>query len=182
MNAEELKIDPKFLNELIVHASNQLRLVFGMYHGVTNLEYPGVFTWGRHTVTSEELQLSETEEELAFSSLEHSAIYLAMAQIHTTLETIFDDPFHIENQIASDAFQISRLTRNAFAHNPFAPIWEVREVWRKKYDVPEIIRIDATNLDGKPVKSEHYGGPLSVFRLLEFVSSLIDKKLTQQNV
>ena len=159
----------------------QLKLSFGLRVSDLQISYPD-FAWGQHTANSKELILTNDEQEEAFAILEHSAIYLAVTQILTTLEIIFvkdnfyDDTYTFESDVVPQAYQIARLIRNAFAHDPFAPIWEFKPKWANKiYEVPGIIRLDTTGLNGLPVRQKHYGGPLAVLRFTEYTSRFVSE-------
>jgi hypothetical protein len=127
------------------------------------------FTWGRQRLEAPELELSPREEQLAASLLEHSAIYLMMQQLDKEL-----DHKHGGGRFKPTAGDlrpvawIARLLRNAFAHDPMFPVWLIeRSVRNTLLEVPGTIRIDTTDLGGKPVRPRHYGGPIAVLRLLQ---------------
>jgi hypothetical protein len=75
-----------------------------------------------------------------------------------------------------------RQLRNAFAHNPYRPKWEIRDktFWKCypiELDDGSQFTFDATNLDGDGVKPEQVGG-------LEFWTKLMQhcEGLAQQEV
>lgn len=70
---------------------------------------------------------------------------------------------------------IGRLVRNAFAHNPLAPLWKLdRECRGKVYEVPRVIKLDCRLLKtGEPVRRMDYGGPLALLRLSIFVRGVL---------
>ena len=71
---------------------------------------------------------------------------------------------------------IARLIRNAFAHNPFDPVWIIQaECKNKQYEVPGTISLDTSSIDGKRLLRIHYGGPLAILKLSEFVLREFDK-------
>ncbi|NET40181.1 MAG: hypothetical protein F6K19_50980, partial [Cyanothece sp. SIO1E1] len=120
------------------------------------------------------------QEELAFAALEHCGTYLSAVQVHTALEAIHPNPFNIPEKEIADAFQIARLIRNAFAHNPFNPVWEIRNKWKNTvFNVPDIITLDTSDLDGKIVKRKHYGGPISILRFIEYARSIVQLRAEQ---
>jgi hypothetical protein len=74
------------------------------------------------------------------------------------------------------ASQIVRLIRNAFAHNPFAPVWRIpRECENQTYNVNNTIALKTSGLNGKPLERLNYGGPLALLCLLEFIKQLAQK-------
>jgi len=162
------------MRELLQNALLHLKLVFGLRATRPEVSYLKTFSFGRHIAYQDELSLTPQQEEHAFAALEHCSTYLAVVQIHTVLEAIHVDPFHISEPDIGAAFQISRLTRNAFAHNPFAPVWEIRDAWRDTiFSVPDVISLDTSGLDGKPLRREHYGGPLAILRFIQYADSVV---------
>ncbi len=157
------------------------KLVFGLTATHPHVEYLDTFSFGAYVANRGELSLSAGEEEQAFAALEHCGTYLAAVQVHTALESVHPDPFHIPEPEIAAAFQIARLLRNAFAHNPFGPVWEIRDAWKKQaFDVPGVISLDTSGLDAQPVKRKHYGGPLAILRLLGYAESIVDLRSRQQ--
>jgi hypothetical protein len=68
------------------------------------------------------------------------------------------------------AYQIARMIRNAFAHAPFSPKWRTDKYCNDMvFEVPNIITLNTTGLNGTPFDWRHYGGPLALFRLCRFV-------------
>src|SRR5690349_2996864 len=110
--------DFEFLRILLQNASLHFKLVFGLRATRPEVSYLETFSFGRHIARHDELSLTPQQEEHAFAGLEHCATYLTVIQIHTVLESIHIDPFRISEPQIAAAFQISRLIRNAFAHNP----------------------------------------------------------------
>jgi hypothetical protein len=174
--------DFEFMHFLLKNAKLHLKLVFGLRTSQPKVHYLDVFSFGKHIATHKELSLTYQQEEHAFAALEHCTTYISVVQIHTVLEAIHPDPFHISDPDSAAAFQISRLIRNAFAHNPFAPVWEIRSAWKNKVlTVPNIISIDTSDLDKKPVRREHYGGPLSILRFIKYADSVVSLRTKQIN-
>jgi len=162
---------------LLQNAAIHFKLVFGLRATRPSVSYLETFSFGRHVAHHDELVLTPKQEEHAFSALEHCATYIAVVQIHTVLEAIHPDPFNIKEPAILAAFQISRLIRNAFAHNPFAPAWEIRAAWRSKvFIVPDIITLDTTGLDGQLLKRKHYGGPLCILRLINYADTVVQSR------
>jgi hypothetical protein len=162
------------IRALLRSASIHLRLVFGLTTTRPSVSYLDTFSFGHHTARNKELRLTQEQEDHAFAALEHCATYLAAVQIHTALKSVHGDPFHLPEEDIASAFQISRLLRNAFAHNPFNPIWEVRDAWKnQEFVVPGVITVNTTDLDGVPVGRKHYGGPIAILRLIEYADRVI---------
>lgn len=169
--------DYAFLSTLLANAKAHFKLVYGLTATKPSIQYLDEFAFGKHHLRGDALSLTKEEEVHAFAMLEHTGTYLAAIQVHTVLEALHQpDPFMIADAAIADAFQIARLIRNAFAHNPFAPHWEVKGKWRRVYDVPRVIHLDATNLDGSNVRREHYGGPLAILVFLEFAIGIVERR------
>ena len=170
----------------LYYASIHLKLAFGLRAtfgfpatrpGVSYLE---AFSWGHHVAEHDELVLTREQEEQAFAALGHCATYISVVQVHTALESVHDDPFQIPEADVASAFHISRLIRNAFAHNPFIPVWEVRDAWKnRRFVVPDVVTLDTGDLDGKPLRREHYGGPIAILRLIEFADRVVQSRAEQ---
>ena len=159
---------------LLQSAAVHFKLVLGLRASRPPVSYLETFSFGKHVAHHGELALTPDQEEHAFSALEHCATYIAVVQIHTVLEAVHPAPFQITEPAISAAFQISRLIRNAFAHNPFAPTWEIRHAWKNRvFNVPDVITLDTTGLDGQFLRRQHYGGPLSILRLITYADAVV---------
>lgn len=91
------------------------------------------------------------------------------------LQAIIPDRFRHPNPNIRCASWIARLIRNAFAHNPFAPVWKTyAECKNQTYNVNDVISLKTTGLNGKPVERLDYGGPLALLRLLDFVKQVAE--------
>lgn len=123
------------------------------------------FTWGRYRITRDELALSLEQEQTASSLFEHTASFLMMQQLDASLDRVFGHKrFHFGNADLSGASWIARLIRNAFAHDPLAPVWLIdRRVQGKVVHFRDIIHLDTTKLKGRLNRSQ-YGGPLALLR------------------
>ena len=107
-------------------------------------------------------KLNGEEEELAIGLLHHVATYLLANQIASCLQR--------SNTNIGDAYIISYLIRNAFAHDPFMPQWKIKDKDKNKlFCVSGIIKLDTNNLHGKGVVWHDFGSPLALLRLSEYV-------------
>lgn len=78
---------------------------------------------------------------------------------------------HANSEIAA-AYQVARLTRNAFSHHMLAPKWSIDSDCRGRvFEVKDVIEFDTSKLDGQPLQWEHYGGHLALWRLCQWVRS-----------
>lgn len=165
-------------DRLLKIAELQFRLASAVRLATTDnrqpLDLPLLWTHGRHTVEYNKIALTTEEADLAACYLHRSATYLMAVQIRETIkDTLPNAKEHPDSEIRS-AFQIARLIRNAFAHNPFNPIWSIDPDCRDcTFVVRDIIALDTTQLQGKQFDWRDYGGPLALLRLSQFVRSNI---------
>jgi hypothetical protein len=137
-------------------------------------ELPTVWSHGNHTVKGEEIELTYEECEIAASYLYKSAIFLMSNQIRNALIDLFPNPKNHTDENIRNSYQISRTIRNAFSHNPLYPIWSIdKDCSNKVYEVNSIIRFDTTNLNGKKFEWQHYGGPLAIYKLSNYVKKRV---------
>ena len=133
-------------------------------------KYLDSFTYYNHSATHDELYLEPAEEERAAAAFAHCAIYTMVVQLDTVLGCVFSDRFHHPDTDICSAAWISRLLRNAFAHNPLNPVWQIySECDNKMYKVKKIITLETKGINGVRVTRKHYGGPLSILKLSEFI-------------
>ena len=94
----------------------------------------------------------------------------AELQFKLALESAVPDRFKHLNDDFRNAAWIARLIRNAFAHAPFNPSWQFYPECRNRvFEVRDTIRLDTAGIEGAFVERRHYGGPLAVLRLSQFV-------------
>jgi len=140
------------------------------------LPYPKTWSWGRHSVTDKDIKLSRDEARDGAMYVAHSALYIMVIQIDTALEKCFGgDRFSHPDKDIKSASCIARLIRNAFAHDPFHPVWLVPSRMKKQiFRLDKIdVELNVNDLEGKNVKRSHYGGPLALLQLSRFVRELI---------
>ncbi len=134
--------------------------------------YYDKFIWGGHIATKKELKLSKQNEQRAVALLHHIAIYLLATQIDTILEGTYRNRFKHRNRNIRSASWVARLIRNSFTHNPFSPRWLIDRNAEDSISVKNIIKFDTKNLSGKFVEWSHFGGPIALLRLSEFIKNL----------
>jgi hypothetical protein len=138
------------------------------------LRVPDIFTFGRHTITSEELALTPDDAEVAASILEHTLTYTLALQIGQAMKDVLRKPREHADTSVRAAFEIARLVRNAYAHQPFHPHWAIDvPCTNKTFIVPGITQLSTAGLSGQPLRWQHYGGMLSMFRLSQYVRSIL---------
>lgn len=134
------------------------------------LDLPLQWSHGRHLVTYSEIAIDPEEADFAAWNLQRSATFLMASQCLEAIRGVVPNPKSHSDRTIVSAYQISRLIRNAFAHCPFAPIWRIDPDCRSsRFEVPDVMQLDCDGLDGKPFDWHHYGGPLALLRLSQFV-------------
>jgi hypothetical protein len=164
--------------ELLKKAELQFRLMIAVRTASTlgklPLQVPVLLVFGKQSVTSADLGLTRDEADEGAAALEHTTTYTLALQIHQAMKDVLGEPREHEGQEVQNAFEIARLIRNAYAHQPFSPRWLIDSYCRDRtFEVSGIARIDTKTLAGHPVRWEDYGGMLALLRLSRFVRSVI---------
>lgn len=125
------------------------------------------FSWGGQALNRGELALSRKREQLAASVFEHCALNILMQQLDTELTHKHGRRrLTTPDRALRAASWIARHVRNAFAHDPLVPVWQVdRSVRDEVFEWSGIARLDTRGLSGKIVQRRDYGGPIAVLRL-----------------
>jgi hypothetical protein len=140
-----------------------------------HLNYVEAFDDVAHTLTREEMSLTPEEEDMASFLLEWSAAHLLAVQMDTALDQISPNHFRIPRADFEAAKIIVRLVRNAFAHNPIEPVWNMRPQYRDRiFQVPNVILLDTHGLQGAGVRERHFGGFSSLLRLAQHLRTSHD--------
>jgi len=168
MSLHEHHIGRLFNAELQFRLASAVRLA--MTRGRQPLDLPTEWTHGAHRVSYEEIALRPDQADFAAFFLHRSATYLMAVTMKDAIRAVFSDPKSAADANVRAAYQISRLIRNAFAHDPVSPTWSIDPDCRDTtFEIPGLIRLDTTNLQGVDFDWRHYGGPLALFRLCRFV-------------
>lgn len=118
------------------------------------------------------MELNPDEEEMASNLMLWSATRLLAVQMNTVLERTSPSHFDRPREELRDATTIVRLVRNAFAHNPFEPTWDMEPKYRDRvFEVPGIIRIDIHGKQGTVMVNRHLGGRSALLRLAQWLRS-----------
>jgi hypothetical protein len=134
------------------------------------LDAPTQWSHGKHVVSYEEIVLTKDQADIAANYLKQTATYLMAITIKEALKKIFTDPKNHSDKNIVAAYQISRLIRNAFAHSPIRPIWQIDPECRdKEFVVDDVITLNTKELDQKTFDWRHYGGLLALFQLSKYV-------------
>lgn len=138
------------------------------------LDLPDVWSHGKHTVEYAEIALTQADADVAVWGLHRSATFLMAVAMKDAIVEAVHDPKTSTNSDVQSAYQISRIIRNAFAHAPFDPVWSIDADCRDKvFAVQDIITLNTAGLQGQRFDWRHYGGPLALLRLSQFVRAEI---------
>lgn len=138
------------------------------------LDLPMEWTHGKHRVRYEEIALRQDQAEYAACFLNRSATFLLAVAIKDAIAAVVPDPKTSSDSNVRAAYQVARLVRNAFAHAPFDPRWSIdRDCRDGVFAVPNVVTLDTTGLHGTAFDWQHYGGPLALYRLSQFVRTEI---------
>jgi hypothetical protein len=164
----EKQIGKLFTAELQFRLASAVRLA--VTFGNQPLDLPTQWTHGQHSVGYEEIALRQDQADFAACFLHRSATYLMAVAIKDVIRATVHDPKTSTDSNIQNAYQIARLIRNAFAHDPTSPVWSIDADCRNKiFSVPHVISLDTMNIHGTKFDWRHYGGPLALFRLCRFV-------------
>jgi hypothetical protein len=174
---EKMSIREAHLARLRV-AEQQFRLACTVHLAVTNgvqtLDVPVEWAFGRHRVSYEDFGLRQDQADYAASQLEMTATFVIASAIRDALVALFPDTKQHTDQNVVSAYQISRLIRNAFAHNMTDPLWSIDADCRdSSFEIERVIRLNTSGLDKVYLDWRHYGGPLAIFYLGRYVREIL---------
>lgn len=129
------------------------------------------FSSGNHVFEYKDLFLTPEDEKIASATLEHSTTYIIAIQLDRFLMKYLPNRFKNSDNELRTAALIVRQLRNAFAHDPFNPIWRFGqpEAQNVNLKIEGVISLDTRNIEGKRLKRMDYGGPLALLRLSELI-------------
>jgi hypothetical protein len=159
-------------------AEQQFRLActvnLAVSNGVQTLDVPIEWVFGRHRVSYKDFGLRHDQVDYAASQLEMTATLVMASTARDALVELFPGTKeHVDPNVVA-AYQISRLIRNAFAHNMISPIWSIDDDCRDKiFEIDKVIRLDTAHLNGIYLDWRHYGGPLAIFCLGRYVREVL---------
>ena len=175
------------------------------------LDFPQTWTYGKHSVSYDEMSLRHEQAEYAAAAIEHSStLMMAVAvkdaveavtpglseavrrrgnQIRTavgeTIENTNPKPWIVTDDHVATAYHVSRLVRNAYAHAPFSPMWMINSGIRATtFSIPNVIELNTNNLHNTTFEWSHYGGMLALYRLCRFARFKIlgDENKPRKNI
>ncbi|MBE3122523.1 MAG: hypothetical protein IMZ58_10015 [Thermoplasmata archaeon] len=144
------------------------------------LNYLDTFSYLKHVVKKNEVKLTASEEKTGARILEHVGTYMMMLQLNKVLEDEWGkNRLQSKDNDIQNISQVVRLIRNAFAHDPFEPCWNISNSSKnKEFEIPGILTLKTVDLHGKKLERKHYGGPLALLRLLQFTKKKLEKSTT----
>jgi hypothetical protein len=164
----ELHIGRLFSAELQFRLASAVQLAVTM--GEQPIDLPIQWSHGKHVVEYKEIALRPDQADFAAQGLQRSATFQMAVVMRDAIAAIVPNAKDHPTFDIRSAFQISRLIRNAFSHGPISPIWSIESIYEgQTFSVSNIITLDTTGLNGKPFDWTHYGGPLALLRLYQFV-------------
>jgi len=162
-NQKKIKLAKLFYKFALAASENIL-------YSEERLDYYEVFAYYRHVAERSELELTKTEERKGANILEHVGIYMMMLQLNQVLKDEWgDNRIYSKDKDIQNVSQIVRLIRNAFAHDPFKPMWDISKSAKNRvFEIPKVLTLKTHNLHDKRVQPKDYGGQLALLRLVEF--------------
>ena len=139
---------------------------------------PEVMVFGKHPLSTEDLEMSDDAFALCGTLLERLAYRLLAMELNSALEKRFGDwktrRVHQDDLIRNSSMVVW-LIRNAVAHNIPDPVWNIDDptLRNQKFPVADILVFDTTGLNGKLLKRSDFGGPIALFRLSEKLLPLL---------
>jgi hypothetical protein len=167
-------MDRQMQIDMLRGAELQFRLATTVHLATTvgqqTLDVPVSWTYGNHNV-SDELALTPEGADFAARLLKKSATFLMAVQVQEALTWFSKGKArnHSDPNVRS-AFEVARLIRNAFTHQPLHPTWSIDPPCaNRKFTVSDIITLDTAKLHGKEFDWQDYGGPLALLRLSQYI-------------
>ena len=134
------------------------------------LDAPVSQSFGRHTSTWQEFGLRQDQVEYAAPTLEFVSTFVMSSAMRQAFADHVPDARNHKNPEIKAAYQISRLTRNAFSHHMLVPTWSIDvDCKNQVFEVKDVILPATSGLEGEPLRWEHYGGHLAIWRLCQWV-------------
>ncbi|MFA4935770.1 MAG: hypothetical protein WC568_08045 [Candidatus Methanoperedens sp.] len=140
-------------------------------HSDVNLQYYDTFSFLKHVVNKQDLELTKSEEKIGARILEFVGTYIMTLQLNKVLEDEWGkNRLQSKDKEIQNISQVVRLIRNAFAHDPLKPVWDIsKSTMNKEFEIPNILTLKTHNLHGKRLDRKDYGGPLALLRLIQYI-------------
>jgi hypothetical protein len=123
MSLRDEHIGNVFGAELQFRLASAVRLAVSM--GSQPLDLPMQWSHGKHLVEYKEIALRPDQADFASQCLQRSATFLMVVVVRDAIVAVVPEPKSDPNSNIRAAYQISRMIRNAFAHNPMNPVWSI---------------------------------------------------------
>jgi hypothetical protein len=168
MSPQKDHIARLFAAELQFRLASAVKLA--VFDGKQPLDLPMQWSHGKHVVEFKEVALRPDQADVASEGLQRTATFLMALTIRDALTACVSDPRNDHRENVRSAYQIARMIRNAFAHGPIDPHWSIdQDCENSEFTVEGIIALKTTGLHGIRFEWRHYGGPLALLRLSQFV-------------
>lgn len=113
-------------------------------------------------------ELDKIDKDAAAWGLERISTQNLMISLDTALEKSVPDRLQSPHLQSRDYFCFVRCLRNAFAHNPYQPAWDLRSTgYRRNYTLPGSWTIDLTDRDTTRVEDSDYRHAGGLIHLLD---------------
>src|SRR5258706_13050820 len=134
---------------LLKRAELQFKLMLAVRTACTlcnqPLKVPVVFTFGKKTVTGADMTLSHDEADEAAAVLEDTTTYTLALQVVQAMKDVLGKPRDHTDSSVRGTFEIARLVRNAYAHQPFHSHWAIDPGCADRtFKVPGCTRLETT--------------------------------------
>jgi hypothetical protein len=107
------------------------------------------------------------------------ALSASALTLDETLDEVFG-PSHADTEPSRVGIRVLvNQLRNAFAHNPWRPRWQIKERYWQQYPIEledgSKFTFDARNLNGNPIKPEDVGGLEFWVKVMKHCENLVSK-------
>jgi hypothetical protein len=139
---------------------------------------PEQIIFGKHSLSSKDLEMSDDTFALCGTLLERLAYRLLAMELNSALETKFGDwktRLSHEDDLIRNSSMVVWLIRNSVAHNILDPVWNISDptLQNQQFRVSDVLVFDTTGLNGNSLKRLDFGGPVALFRLSEKLLPLL---------
>lgn len=119
--------------------------------------------------------LEDIDRDRAAWSLELISTQQLAVSLDTALGKGFGDSWRKKQNEDTDYFTFVRCLRNAFAHNPYNPKWELRDPgYRRLLSLEDDWGVDLTHCHEKSVEPQQYRYASGLLRLVERGIDMLD--------
>ncbi|STX43949.1 Uncharacterised protein [Legionella donaldsonii] len=175
-NPKEEHIKSLYRAEMQFRLMVSVRLACSLQNQPLNV--PDLWIFGNNQLEGREIQLNMKEANKAAAFLEHAITYAWSIHAYEAILKCTTSSDRNDESINA-AYQISRYIRHAYTHNPYIPIWSFQdEDKNKRYEIPNIIRLNTSNLHKEKLKWQDYGGFITLWNLSRWIRlNILDDRL-----